>query len=130
MRSYAKTHRGDHRPFGVRHRQRFGRRRAGFQAAHVAGFRARILTLSSGQGCRDRCVLAIASGTHVSVLATADTDSTFAGWSGACSGTGGCDIVVDRDLRNRRRVRVASERIRGARAHGCDERVRNGALLA
>jgi len=56
------------------------------------------LTLSSGQGCRDRCVLAIASGTHVSVLATADTDSTFAGWSGACSGTGGCDIVVDRDL--------------------------------
>src|SRR4051794_33845453 len=54
--------------------------------------------LSTGQQCRDHCLLSVASGARVSAAATADGDSTFAGWSGACDGVGACEVVVDRDL--------------------------------
>ena len=37
------------------------------------------------------------TGTAVSLVASADASSDFAGWSGACSGTGACDITVDAD---------------------------------
>jgi len=39
----------------------------------------------------------VATGTAVSLVAAADASSDFAGWSGACTGTGACDITVDAD---------------------------------
>jgi hypothetical protein len=36
----------------------------------------------------------VASGTHLTLTATAASGSTFAGWGGACTGTGGCDVTV------------------------------------
>ncbi|HVT37483.1 MAG TPA: Ig-like domain-containing protein [Gemmatimonadaceae bacterium] len=35
------------------------------------------------------------AGTQVTVTATANTGSTFTGWSGACSGTGACTVTMD-----------------------------------
>lgn len=35
------------------------------------------------------------SGTYVTLTASAATNSTFTGWSGACSGTGTCGLTVD-----------------------------------
>ncbi|RIK36751.1 MAG: hypothetical protein DCC55_26355, partial [Chloroflexi bacterium] len=38
-----------------------------------------------------------ASGTVVTAMATADTGSTFSGWSGDCTGMGSCVLTVDSD---------------------------------
>ncbi|MET0553423.1 MAG: ELWxxDGT repeat protein [Vicinamibacteria bacterium] len=35
------------------------------------------------------------AGTHLTLTATATYDSTFLGWSGACSGTGTCQVTMD-----------------------------------
>ena len=37
------------------------------------------------------------SGTAVALTATPDPGTVFAGWSGACSGTGECDVTMDSD---------------------------------
>jgi hypothetical protein len=44
--------------------------------------------------CRD-LKLIYSSGTSVTLTATPATGSTFAGWSGACSGTGTCTVTMD-----------------------------------
>jgi len=45
---------------------------------------------SCGAGC-----LSFAAGTVVTLTATPNTGSTFAGWSGACSGTGSCTVTMN-----------------------------------
>lgn len=45
---------------------------------------------SCGSGC-----LSFAAGTAVTLTVTPSTGSTFAGWSGACSGTGGCIVTLN-----------------------------------
>jgi hypothetical protein len=40
---------------------------------------------------------AIPAGTTVEVKQLADPGSTFAGWSGACSGSGACSVLMDAD---------------------------------
>ncbi|RPI28606.1 MAG: hypothetical protein EHM61_04525 [Acidobacteria bacterium] len=64
-------------------------------------------TAGSGQGtvtstpagitCGSDCSESYASGTSVTLTAAAGTGSTFAGWSGACSGTGSCTVTMDAD---------------------------------
>jgi len=49
----------------------------------------------AGIDCGATCSAAFASGTSVTLTATAATGSTFAGWSGACSGTGSCVVTMD-----------------------------------
>jgi N-acetylneuraminic acid mutarotase len=55
-------------------------------------------TVSSGDGgidCGATCSDSYASGTMVTLTATAASGSTFAGWSGAgCSGTGTCTVMM------------------------------------
>jgi phospholipase C len=46
----------------------------------------------SGINCGTTCGTSFASGTAVTLTATPSTGSTFAGWSGACSGTGTCAV--------------------------------------
>ena len=48
-----------------------------------------------GISCGPTCSASFASGTVVSLTATPDSGSTFAGWSGACSGTGACSVTMD-----------------------------------
>lgn len=48
----------------------------------------------AGISCGSDCSEAYASGTSVTLTATPASGYTFAGWSGACSGTGGCTVSM------------------------------------
>jgi len=48
----------------------------------------------SGINCGTSCAANYASGTSVTLTATAASGSTFAGWSGACTGTGSCVLSM------------------------------------
>ena len=47
--------------------------------------------------CGSTCSASIASGTVVTLTATPATGSTFAGWGGACVGTGTCSVTMTAD---------------------------------
>lgn len=50
----------------------------------------------SGIDCGATCSATFAGGTVVTLAATPDASSVFAGWSGSgCSGTGGCAVTMD-----------------------------------
>ena len=49
----------------------------------------------SGVDCGSTCSVSFNSGTSVALSATPAAGSTFSGWGGACTGTGGCSLVVD-----------------------------------
>jgi uncharacterized repeat protein (TIGR02543 family) len=48
----------------------------------------------AGINCGATCSQAYTQGTVVTLTPTAATGSTFAGWSGACSGTGACTVTM------------------------------------
>jgi hypothetical protein len=48
----------------------------------------------AGITCGPDCSESYDSGTVVTLTATSDAGSTFAGWSGACSGTGTCQVTM------------------------------------
>ncbi|WP_257459550.1 cellulase family glycosylhydrolase [Archangium lipolyticum] len=48
----------------------------------------------SGIDCGSTCSASYSSGTSVTLSAAAASGSTFAGWSGACSGTGTCTVSM------------------------------------
>ncbi len=48
--------------------------------------------------CPGTCVHTYATNTPVTLNATATQGSTFAGWSGACSGTGSCNVTITQNL--------------------------------
>ena len=50
-----------------------------------------------GLDCPGVCGGDFASGTQVTLTATPAAGSTFAGWSGACSGTGSCTVTLSED---------------------------------
>lgn len=47
-----------------------------------------------GINCGAACVYDFDENTSVTLTATPDSGSTFAGWSGACSGTGTCTVIM------------------------------------
>ena len=47
-----------------------------------------------GINCGTSCAQALANGMMVSLSAAPDQQSSFTGWSGACSGNGACDVVI------------------------------------
>ena len=51
----------------------------------------------AGIDCGGTCSTTFAHGTSVTLTATASAGSSFAGWSGACSGTGSCTVTMDAD---------------------------------
>jgi hypothetical protein len=48
----------------------------------------------SGIQCGSKCTASFMQGTSVTLAATAGSDSTFAGWSGACTGVGPCTVTM------------------------------------
>lgn len=54
-----------------------------------------VTTAPTGINCGDDCDEDYAPGTEVTLTASADSNSTFAGWSGSgCSGTGACVVTM------------------------------------
>ncbi|MDP2755168.1 MAG: PKD domain-containing protein [Nitrospirota bacterium] len=49
----------------------------------------------AGINCGSTCSASFNQGTTVTLTPTPATGSTFAGWSGACSGTGTCTVTMD-----------------------------------
>ena len=47
-----------------------------------------------GISCGTTCAQSLANGTMASLSAAPDAQSSFLGWSGPCSGTGSCDVVI------------------------------------
>jgi hypothetical protein len=47
--------------------------------------------------CGANCQADYTTGTKVTLTATADANSVFTGWSGACSGTGTCTVTMNSD---------------------------------
>lgn len=56
-----------------------------------------VVSSPAGIICGSSCSASYEAGTSVSLAATAAADSVFSGWSGACSGTGGCAISINGD---------------------------------
>jgi hypothetical protein len=53
-----------------------------------------ITSSPSGISCGSTCNASYSSGTSVALTVSAASGSTFAGWSGACSGTGTCTVSM------------------------------------
>lgn len=49
----------------------------------------------NGINCPSTCSASYPSGTQVSLTAKSEAGSSFAGWSGACSGTGPCEVQIN-----------------------------------
>jgi uncharacterized protein (DUF2141 family) len=65
-------------------------------SVNKSGTGSGIVTSSpSGIDCGSDCSEPYNQGTAVTISATASAGSTFAGWSGACSGTGTCSVTMD-----------------------------------
>jgi phospholipase C len=48
----------------------------------------------AGINCGQTCTASFSSGTQVTLTASPSANSFFAGWSGACSGTGNCQVTL------------------------------------
>ena len=51
----------------------------------------------TGITCGVDCVEVVNNGTSVTLTPSALSGSVFAGWSGACAGSGGCTVLLDND---------------------------------
>ena len=56
-----------------------------------------VTSAPAGINCGASCIAPFAPGTSVTLTAAPAAGSSFTGWSGACSGTGSCTLVVNAD---------------------------------
>lgn len=55
----------------------------------------KVVSIPEGIDCGSDCSESYAQGTVISLQAVPAADSVFTGWGGACSGTGGCTLMLD-----------------------------------
>ena len=60
-----------------------------------AGEGAGTVQLNAYAPCTDSCNYTLSLGQHISVSALADSSSEFSHWSGACSGSGSCEFILE-----------------------------------
>jgi parallel beta helix pectate lyase-like protein/List-Bact-rpt repeat protein len=54
-----------------------------------------VISAPAGLSCGASCSASFAAGTSVALTATPAAGTVFAGWSGACTGSGACTVVMD-----------------------------------
>lgn len=54
-----------------------------------------VYTDPTGNDCSSQCEYSFNGGQYVTIIPSANTGSTFTGWSGACDGTGPCTVSMD-----------------------------------
>ena len=54
-----------------------------------------VTSVPGGINCGPTCLASFGSGTTVQLIAAPDPGSTFTGWTGACSGTGACQVDMN-----------------------------------
>jgi uncharacterized repeat protein (TIGR02543 family) len=54
-----------------------------------------VISSPAGINCGATCAASFDGGTAVTLAASGDAWSAFAGWSGACTGTGSCQVTMD-----------------------------------
>jgi aryl-phospho-beta-D-glucosidase BglC (GH1 family) len=64
------------------------------QVARAGTGSGTVTSSPTGLNCGSTCITNYASGTSVTLTAAAAAGSTFAGWSGACTGTGACTVPM------------------------------------
>jgi hypothetical protein len=90
-------------------------RPAPLKADPTATLRARVdghgtVTGAAGRiRCPGACTARVERGRHVTLSPSAERGSTFAGWSGACSGTSRCTVLVDGPRRVTAHFRIVRE---------------------
>lgn len=57
-----------------------------------------VVSTPAGISCGSTCSASFAAGTVVTLKVTAKTGAFFAGWSGACKGTGNCKLTMNSNL--------------------------------
>jgi phospholipase C len=57
-----------------------------------------VSSMPAGINCGSSCTAGFSPGTQITLAAVAGTSSAFAGWSGACSGTGSCTVTVNSNV--------------------------------
>lgn len=65
-------------------------------AARTGSGTGSLVSIPAGVVCGDDCSEAFAAGQTITLQAKPDPGSTFAGWTGDCSGTGDCTLLMDR----------------------------------
>ena len=73
----------------------FNRATYTLSVSKLGGGGGTVVSSPSGVSCGTGCSAVYDVSTPVSLTATADTNSTFAGWAGACVGTGACNVTMD-----------------------------------
>ena len=63
----------------------------------LGGGPGRVVSEPAGIDCPGDCTVTGVSNESVTLTATDTADSIFAGWGGACSGTGSCTVALDAD---------------------------------
>lgn len=63
----------------------------------VGGGSGRVTSTPDGIDCGNICQADFTAGTEVTLTANPDSDSTFNGWDGACSGTNACVLTMDQN---------------------------------
>ena len=58
--------------------------------------KGQVLSDPAGADCTTDCEVGFVGGTEVTLTADPDPGSAFVGWGGACAGTGGCTVTMDR----------------------------------
>lgn len=67
----------------------------GMVVAKTGSGRGAVTSSPAGIDCGPACAANFSAGTTVMLAASGDSSSVFSGWSGACSGTGGCSVAMD-----------------------------------
>src|SRR4029077_2946722 len=55
------------------------------------------LVRGAGTDCRGSCKAQVAVGSPMHLVAVPDSGAFFVGWTGSCSGSGACDLMMDAD---------------------------------